>query len=154
MTITVTEKLCEYTRGRWIESSGVFSRWRKWRDLRRRLLRSASIGKIDVIVDDDRGDRCLSVYDMRQCGDSRSTWSGFLYMKHCIRESIVTKNSLRKRIPILGEPDLWERKCTKRFPNWWIGFCIQVYTFIEQKSLGRSRYGCVILIFASPYQTS
>ena len=43
---------------------------------------------------------------MRQCGDSRSTWSGFLYMKHCIRESIVTKNSLWKKNSDTGESDL------------------------------------------------
>ena len=51
VTITVTEKMCEYTRGRWIESSGCFLKmekvtwssattvevgvyWEDWRDLR------------------------------------------------------------------------------------------------------------------------
>ena len=125
VTITVTEKMCEYTRGRWIESSGCFSRWREWCDLRRRPWGSASswilawssvmTAEIDVWV-------C-----MRECGDSRSTWSGFLSMEHCMDDELLP-----------GRIIFWGRKHREGLPILWIRFCIQEYTYTEQ-NCGRCR---------------
>ena len=101
VTITVTEKLCEYTRGRWIESSGCFLKmekvtwssattvevgvyWEDWRDLRWWPRRSTS----ECVWEN------LEIPGTR--GEVSWVWNTAWMMNYCLGESDLEGGSAGK----------------------------------------------------------